>query len=857
MLDYIKEHALKNVWCTPEQDYQYVFKPARITTPRGVRKYTMVEWNRVWLPDQTSIFHVYQIGQLSPKTLKLITEPGVWYKVSDLCNDNNTTIDIYFNNGKQLPRFDVWIRKTETRNLIVAVREQKRIGDLVNNPIFIRFYSNAFFASTRSHSSTDHIFTKGQYATDRASVVVFQRDIRDLRDLGGHVYVFHNGMLVNDTHPDLVVEGDVIELVHDTTIYDTVEFKVSDLEVFTSTLDQTTKYLLSRLKGSTTTIDFHDDIDIWLVKKTGEAYSGVYYHRSKASDVRMVTHKDYSIPVNRVLSFATDISQWNDPLELTVLLHVRKSGYSRPLVNENNRIKELYRLDNEKILDAMVGANSTIEEWKASNLENSNYPKIMRSLSLDITSELVQEAYGYNAISKLVADTPSPVTVLAGANGAKLPFGLRQNSTMFEYDSQGKLLEYHTHPHGEVYYTSNLQASKVEGLTGTGSDSLLTYYDQLIVELTEGKDFACYICPIRGGVPTYEWERILPGIDNEYYSIENNILTWNDQLLSDTHFAVRKDDNFLLYSQDLTLETGILKLELEAFEFYNGVLEKRPLMLPMLHLDIFLNGYSLIENIDYFIKDNQVVITNKEYLKTNTVIQNVVVRAIGLAGTSVYWEKAREYGFVEHNLLSRNTKYDIRDDKVIRYIVGGKLRNKEELKFSEDGIAVRMIDIPNGTPYCLSETVVALRGLNNTTTYDFREQAKVIDEKISNYLGMYYPEEIIEEPSIITERYQILSPFISKIHYDLTSGYFYPDEITGHYSDVKVRELTKPYEYLLDFDPVLKEMDERYVTIHPHHLFVETELDIYQYKFLQRIINVYLDDAIGLSGHVRIKEGWI
>lgn len=856
MLEYIKHHALKNVWCTPEQDYQLTFNPVRITTPNGVRKYTEVEWDRIWLPDDTSKFHVYQLGNLSPKTLKLNMPNNLWVSLTELCNDNNVIIDVCFANGRQLPRFASYLRRTPTGNLILAIKEQPRIGNLKTDSVYIRFYANAFFSSVRSHPTEDYIFTKGQYATTRASVVSFQRDIRDFQLEGGHVYVFHNGMIVNDTHPDLVVEGDVIELVHDTTIKQVIEYKIDDLETFLSTLDELNKYLIVRDPSETNAIDFHDDIDFWLVKRTSAAFKGVFYYKSNPESVRMVTHKDYSIPVSRILALA-NANVWVEPLKLSLRLHIRKSGYSRELVNEHHRIRELCRLDKERTHDAMIGVNSTVDVWKAASLEASNYPKIMRSLSVDVTPELVQEAYGYNAISKLVADTPKRVEVIAGAKGIELPFGLRTNSTMFEYDSEGKLLEYHHHASGDIYYTNNLQTTTVEGIMGIGSQNLPTYFDQKNVAISDIKNVACYITPISGGVPTYVWQRILPTADNGFYTFSNNEINWNEDLLTNNLVAVREDSNFLLYSKVLNLNVGVLTFDLEANEFYNGNSELQALKLPLLHLDLFLNGYALIEGLDYFVRNFKIVITNKEYLNTATPDQVVVIRAIGLAGETVYWEKKREFGFVEHNLLSRNNKYDIRDDKLIRYVVGGKLRHKEDLKFSEDGIEVRMDNIPNGTPYSLMEPPVPLRGLLNTNVYDFREKAYSVDETIKNYLSVFYPEEEIAEPSVITERYQLLSPFVSKIHYDLSSGYFYPEGIKEHYNDMDIAEWIKPYTYLLDFDPVKNSVDLRYVSVHPHHLFVETELDIYQYKFLQRIVKLYFGEDINLSGHVRIKDSLI
>ena len=40
--------------------------------------------------------------------------------------------------------------------------------------------------------------------------------------------------------------------------------------------------------------------------------------------------------------------------------------WHRPLINEHSRIKELYKLSDDMIMQAMVGALANIPEWQAS-----------------------------------------------------------------------------------------------------------------------------------------------------------------------------------------------------------------------------------------------------------------------------------------------------------------------------------------------------------------------------------------------------------------------------------------------------------------------------------------------------------
>lgn len=852
MSNFLIRHAIKNVWCTPDQDYQYIFKPARISRPRGVERELAVEWEYLRLPNNVDTFHIYQIGQLSPLLLNLIPEEQTWYTLKSACNQQNLMVDLYLNNGRQFPRFDSYILKTRTRNLLIAVKNQHRIGSLETNPLYVRFYSNAYFASERSSKTVDKILVEGKYVDSPETLLLFQRRIRDLQKKPGHVKVYHNGWLVNDTPPDKVVNGDVIELVYDSTIYDVVSFPVKDLETFNSELDGVRKYLLSRLKGSAQRIDYVDDLDLYLVKQGPMHYQGVYFHKNLGSSIRNVTHKDYSIPVNHVVGFSNEFPDWKDPLDLTVQLHVRKSGYDRPLVDEHHRIKELYRLQDDEIYRAMIGADSTVPVWKAGALESSGYTKIMRSGYQDISTQLVQDAYGYNAVSKLLADTPQVVEDLGGYKGVVLPPGLREKSTVYEYDSSGKLIDFYVHEQGKEYVVNNPQCVLVEGIVGVGSHHLSTVYGNRATPIDSHHSYRMYTCPVYGDEPSYEWSDVTG--NHDLYEIVDGEVVW--MVDNSVYPAVKNDERFLSYHIDLAPVGGLLKFSVTAQENRGGDLVTLPLKIPVGHLAIWMNGHSLIENLDYYVDWPQIIIVNKKFVVEGES-QAIVVRGTGFCLSDMSREPPAEFGFVKHGLLSLNNRFDVRDDKVMRFLVGGKTKHRQDIEFSEDDSGIRVTNIPNGTPYVAEDVVVPLRGRTVDDTYDLRQRSLEVDKSIGDYLSLKYPEPVYDEPNIIENRYPVFSPFVSKIHRDLQEGFLSPEGYDGQYSDAKLKEWLRDYEYLLDYDPIKKKVDERYVVVHPTELWNESELNIYQYTLLHRAIKVYLDDKVDLSRFVAIKEGWI
>jgi hypothetical protein len=141
--DFLQKHAYLNVWCTPNQDKQAIFNPARLTRNGGVWNSVVVMWRTHRLPDSTSKFHVYQIGQIHPMLLGLTDRKGEWLLVADVCKSESLIVDIYTATGVQLHRSQVWYMVTPEDNLVVAVKlpNPKKVPvNLDTEELYIRLY---------------------------------------------------------------------------------------------------------------------------------------------------------------------------------------------------------------------------------------------------------------------------------------------------------------------------------------------------------------------------------------------------------------------------------------------------------------------------------------------------------------------------------------------------------------------------------------------------------------------------------------------------------------------------------------------------------------------------------------------
>ena len=120
----------------------------------------------------------------------------------------------------------------------------------------------------------------------------------------------------------------------------------------------------------------------------------------------------------------------------------------------------------------------------------------------------------------------------------------------------------------------------------------------------------------------------------------------------------------------------------------------------------------------------------------------------------------------------------------------------------------------------------------------------------------WFPEPVITTPNVIVQLYPIYSPFCSRIIYDLQTGVLSDPKLMQQYSDSDVIDICKPYEYLLKFDPTQNglQQDSSYVIIHPHNLNTVINVDIYMYKFITRVVALYMNGLVNISNFINLTQ---
>lgn len=297
MSDLIINHALRNVWCTPRQDKQLRIKVGRLTSINGVRNFVTINGISLQLPSSGEKWHVYQFGQIHFELFDITTMRQAWTSVERLANRNNVLMEVYTDSGKHFPLTNVFIIRTLDNNYLMAVKPHNNFSDPIpESTVYFRTYSNAYYNSIRSIGTDRTVTTFSSTIVTSFDLVTMSNLMISLQEDEGHTYAFVNGYYIDTLNPLSLKIGDYVEIVRDASVKTVIHIPVSELQTFTSTLDQKIKYLIRGNSINTNIIEYEDDIDIFLSISRSGYRQGVSYVKNAEDAMRMVTHKDYAIP---------------------------------------------------------------------------------------------------------------------------------------------------------------------------------------------------------------------------------------------------------------------------------------------------------------------------------------------------------------------------------------------------------------------------------------------------------------------------------------------------------------------------------------------------------------------------------
>ena len=889
-------HARHTIWCATNQDFQHHINLPRITPKGGVLGSYPVLWDTLAVPDngnRRSYFHYYQIGNLPGKTFDINAGENKWTNYLDLNVSDNLLIDVFMISGAIIPRDHIWITQLYNGNIILAIQINHTIDygicnkqyfngvtykerfTLDNDNLIVRFYSNAYFEdigyiqnAVSANHPIRHVYKKINNQGDYLDFMGRVQLIEDEFGESGEGVFFQDGFVssrpmgYNESY-----NGTYLGLMWDESFYKSLWYDLKLLPAFISTKHRGVRKYLIITSDEYSHIDYHDDVDIYIINKdTGK---GVYYNRNTSFGISMITHNTYSINagiVERYIELHAFLGSI-DNCQLRVM--IRKGGRKAGMFNQKNRIEEMYRLDGEGIRNALINTQSLVPEWSARSLEGSAYVALMSARSQDINTRMVVDAYGYNGIvshffEPKVAYTnnelivPLPLLKPDNITGT----GVR---TVFCYNEEGLFLDYVSN--GSLSHSIRLP-SAITGVTSAECFNMLPVTEtgggtwvNMDVETNEIEQygFRCYVSTGDINGITGVWDDVT---DTDFYTYVPSTKTssaridWNWGLLTevDMYPGVKsgKFMNIHKWSKTATdVYDGCIEVVCKGYQNWGGTVSKRALTIPAGNVDVFANGLSLVEDIDYFMQWPTIVIVNKAVNGASVI--NIVVRSYGFGDPRTNSPfKPKDSGFIQNGMLSINDIYDIRDSKSIRLVVENKLVGVNDFNYGE---YLKGNYYTDGRPYGITDYVLPIENmLPDEDTWELYHETLNIDNRVSEYLTPRINEIVAPNPVVNETRWPVISPVISSVLYAFLRGYDFDNLVPDNYTSEHIEEWLTPYKWLLEYDPAYIKVDENYFRIEPHANATVIIVSQKQYEFLEWIVKTYLNNRVDLSVNVRIGD---
>lgn len=909
MYEAIVDHAINNVWCAPLQDYEHTIMPARLSPAGGWLRYANVIWNSALpLPHaenktNTKRYHVYQIGKYPDFLLGIPDLPNRWVNLNEIMTNTDCFVSCFTDNGIFLRADECWLRLLKpSNNIVLAVQVDRNyslgenwIEDAVTGitelqparldykKLFVRFYTNARLKSLEQRNSAkspDHqVEAYSKNCTSVAEVNGFIKDtFLATRPAFGWIRV--DGYCVTrewlQANPFTAVNK-TLYAYHDDTIIGKYWFKLTDLKSFRSIKNPNIDKFIMFYGRELTKLIYHNDVEYFIGIRRGDQFKAVYVPRFTDSTITNITHAMHALDTNVVADIVNNNPNFLAGMEDEIWIRavVRQGGMVRGLTYESSRIESLYQLSDQHILEALQDINSVMPEWRAANLEDSWYNKLMAAPQLaDITPDMVMKAYGYNALTKYMQPNLNTGTDIAPPYKGTLfpvsPALIRPNNEadlylpleLVQYDEAGKLLDTSRRlfpANGEVFLSpiKTVLPRKAELYVNNFKEDRQFRLTDIVTSIVNSKDlkrfgFGCYVCPLVAGKPNFNWIDVT---NSDFYVYDdgqrdNRVpkITWDiGGLESAGLYGMVRINNESAYLSgsltDITLdERGYSKISVLPQDNGNQTMIAG-------QIDVWVDGLHLFEDLDYFVKWPDIYICKQ----INKRDSKFAVRISGLPNpnTNKNW-KATNFGFVKSGILGVDKAYEAFHDKNLQVNVAGQILMQDSVQFAEDPMGKPLVT--DGVPYACLEYVTSIELYTGKSTITEKLKASDLDKRVNAYLDQRIEKLSANYPVVaLGSRWNVVSMFFNEILTRLRSGWLV-EELSKPYSSANVTAWVQPYQYLLSMDIIHSNFfDPEYVSpvAHSNEFAISVTSD--QMTFLRYVNDNYLQGKVELEKYLYIE----
>lgn len=869
-------YAIKNLWAQPEKDLQYQVHIPRISPELGYAgnfRY-LGSWRD--LPTSKGFYQVYTVGGIDPgywgfaEFFKTRNPLDRWVKVSSLSTTRGMQIDIYNGFGLQFPKNKAWVMMSYDGVTLIALEKTTQIPLQVGDEWYFRCYTPTVpvdrFGNTDMDKDNPYSHITMTYESS-SELLTFMSHWNKLKAKSGVTYCYHNGIftLMAPTALPLVV-GDIVEIWHDPTVTSLESYLVDSLKDFYSERDQKRKVILHppKVEGDFS-LRYFDDNDYYIT--TPDGY-GTYFHRNSETAVRQLTHKDCALAHDQIITQASKLPKYNEYSDkLRIIVFVRNVVNQFEIKHASNALHYLYRMNDADILNAMTGGLSSLPEWTANQLEQSDFINVVSSQGENLTYESIYNAIGYNGASQVLAKNMFEVTPALINSGFVVPptYGRSSTSTNTrlatanEYDENGLLIESLIQFNSNWYFPKNSNCRLVEFIPGG-----VCLPDQDIGDLVgaEGLTFEYSDTRVYSGKfsnpSQYFLEKLVDVTDKQgtYYVITDNNdgtltvrngpnLPYGDKLYV-TYSSRFAGKTFSLNHLDHTLSFRLFDLLTEQ--------DRMRSYISMANYDVILNGHHLIDNVDWVYHPvlRRFFIFNREYLVPGA--QQITVIGYGTTKDIDNPKYETELGFVENGKIGNTEIHNPRDYRNVKCVIGGKVFPIEKVANTETDKGTLLPASLEGKPYMVKHIYQDVRWgphpANSRYGYD---AARELDERVSQYLTSTLNKDEPLGKGTQLDRYALFSTFLNKVVNDIKLGVLTLPEKSGTtFTNQSIQQTLSTYEYLLAVDPVILNFDLRFFDIFPYANLDTIAVTPDQLLFIELVNKLYLKGVCKIRGHFEV-----
>lgn len=832
--------AVVEVWQNPHDDNQFTIRPARLCRLEGVRNILYTAVGTFRLPSANDKYVVYELGQSSPKVIGVDSNVIEWVRLDALVKRNELLCHVHIKQ-LQLPLSTIYLKQTDKKNVILAVKVKpnKRLLD-TTLPLYIHLYSNDWLAlSGEGRAVADPVVETSIHVTDLQQVANLLTGYA--APTPGNQYLHHNGYLVGNLSVNEVAIGDTLALLVDKSGLGYFDIAIEDLKHFTSVLDSRGKFIIrvpDTLLSARLQNEPVDEMELYLCNTQPNVGSsprmkGIYYSRIHPTDVRMLTHKSFSIDSQRVealmLEHTTESFTFNAPF---IRVYLRHHTSKMKQYMDGNYISDMYKLKYEDRITLMTEVAAVYDAWKPDNLEMDPHTYWQQASVNDIVFDRLKGVYSVDEVNRRARK----VNIDIDAHTALLPYAAIIGGKLLCFNAEGLLVEIiSVLPHSE-YLTVSLPHDIVHvdclpGIftaTGEGLDRDTNYHDQ-----ADWFDEKFYW----RDVEDTEWTEAMEGI-NYHINAANGELTWDAS--HNESGRMRRSSRDGIY-RNLKIEPEMLHHPIDLYEAPGPVT-----LLRLSRLDVYMNGRKLAEGIDYLVNYPTITITNKGYYINNPGLIDIDLFHYGVPMATPVRQIR---GFIRHRVLGDHPDNLFIENRDMSVYVDGLRTTVNKLGlFENEGTVTDPIHREGGV--YLAEKWPSV--LSEWATKRLCHSDLTLGDKAANAVSNLIVRSVNTAPLFIEYAHVLYSPFLKRTLLRLRTDVIDPS-VFG-LSDAGVMAAMAPYLSELENDLPGLDLDYDLIDIHPTCNITEVDVTEEEFLFMRKVSKLYFNNRVVFNTYTTIEE---